>query len=285
MNIMIINEIKTLIAEIDGSYFVESEIGDKLVSFYNSIADKISGKPETPVPVESAWNTSDPAEFAQLIKDSVAGAFNPIINATVNFFKGFGTSVEDYNKLLDAPGSGSAESVKHAIFDQRVLNYTKQAADQAQSYLESLKDSVSNLPEKFQQAVITDYQEKTQQLLNYRTIDQLITQAGEENKEVIINFFSKYMSNPVISKLLDLSNGDYRIFIGLVVGSGVALVGGFAGATYLAVKKLKNSKEMTDALTKAANEYNSASSPSAKSQARAKVIAIGSKALVLSKLK
>lgn len=115
-------------------------------------------------------------------------------------------------------------------------------------------------------------------------MNRILKATPEEYRKYVIDFYRSYGDNPVIKYLMDSSNKDPRIFIGLLVGSAVALVGGFAGATYYAVKKIKNSRDLNTQLVQAIRELESASTSSAKDQARLKVIALGSKSLALTKL-
>lgn len=312
---MIIDKIQNLIAEANGSMIVsESEIGGKLSALYNDAAKWFTGTSDAPAIIKprsnfSAGRSVDDAVNSTVdsVNDSIDSAIdlatstsNKIVNAynsTLNYFTGVKTSVEDTMDVIGKAGDFEGEVNKREIISYvtNVYNESKRllkiAADATVDTAQGAADKAQGAADKAQGAaiqvkniVVDEIQARVQHTINMKMMNDLVDNAGDY-KEYVYKFYSAFGKSPVIEKLMDLSNGDYKLFLGLVIGSGVALIGGFAGGTYLAVKKMTTKKEIEGALNTAANELKSASTPQAEAKARAKVVAIGSKAIALSKLK
>jgi hypothetical protein len=305
---MIIDKIQNLIAEANGSMIVsESEIGGKLSALYNDTAKWFTGTSDAPAIIKprsnfSAGRSVDDAVNSTVdsVNDSIDSVIdlatstsNKIVNAynsTLNYFTGVKTSVEETMDVVGKAGDFEGEVNKREIISYvtNVYNESKRllkiAADATADTAQDAADKVQGAAAQVKNIVVDEIQARVQHTINMKMMNDLVDNAGDY-KEYVYKFYSAFGKSPVIEKLMDLSNGDYKLFLGLVIGSGVALIGGFAGGTYLAVKKMTTKKEIEGALNTAANELKSASTPQAEAKARAKVVAIGSKAIALSKLK
>lgn len=330
---MIINEIKSLISEADGTLTVSTQtpvvegFGDSLSSIYTNAANWITGGSAAPVvaprsapsnfsvgrDIDNAVNsTVDSVNYAiDSTVDMANSASNWVVgayNSTINYFTGVKNTTEEFGSWVDSTmGSGEGAQFSREV-DKRAFaqwmariqakseelindvvdsttSFAKGAYDASADVAGRAYDSSVDTASSIGNAVADAIQNKIQFLNNQVMMGKMVNAAPEEYREYIYKFYMNFGQNPVIEKLMELSKGDYKLFIALVLGAGVVLVGGFAGATYFAVKGLTTKSQLSSALDSATREMNSASTPEAKTRARAKVIAVGSKAIALAKLK
>lgn len=304
----IIQNINSLINESVYGYkfkdhtIIEEGILDNILNTFNQVMTKFTSSSVEPEP---EWNY-------MIIRDELIDAKKNLIDnlsgiklSVEDFMNSINRSVTDVLDTNDNASSFTRSIMAREIED--VFGVVKSQASQVYSGVSSyvqkwIQSSNSEQKEMAKETLIeigdsikgafgsligvftSEFRDQWSLMERQALMKKVLDAAPEEYRRYIIDFYRYYGDNPVIKYLMDASNKDPRVFIGLLAGSAVALVGGFAGATYYAVKKIKNSRDLNNQLVQAIRELESASTTSAKDQARLKVVALGSKSLALTKL-
>ena len=277
---------------------IEEGIIDTISNAFNQIMNKF-------VNPEPEWNY-------MIIRDGIIEAKNNLISnlngikiSTEEFMNSVNRSITDVADTLNSSEQFERQRMAREIEDvfgivqsqasqlySGVSSYIQKFAqsdnaDQKQMAMDTLTDIGNRIKGTFGSLIgvyTSEFRNDWSVLEREALMKKVLDATPEEYRHYVIDFYRSYGDNPVIKYLIDASNKDPRVFIGLLVGSAVALVGGFAGATYYAVKKIKNSRDLNNQLVQAIKELEYASTTSAKEQARLRVVALGSKSLALTKL-